>query len=179
MSWFNKSKEEALFQAALEESELFSSLATLQGGYVKIIEAVRAEKLDYAEREFRKAVVYVFYDTLATVRSWRLAGQPNDVIAAFFRDRALKYFEIMVEPQLRTYAADATSYSELAAKSFHPPPLVEMVKEKPEFFDVLVDKAHAEINKFDDSLAGGDEDSIRRQVLELLRDEELLNIFRS
>jgi hypothetical protein len=174
MFWKKKSQNDILFRAAVERKNLFTSLSQLQ--CIRVALFIRITEPAYVSSNFLKAVVYVYYDTYAALHSQELADAQNDPIKAYWRDWALSSYEGVVGDQFRTYATDATSYQKLIEKPIHPIPLLEILRDKPVFDIILQNKVNEKINELNDRIFSNDP-SISGQIVELLKDEELIKSF--
>lgn len=175
MFWKKKSENDIIFEAAVERISFFSSLALLQCMMVSLF--TRTSQSADVGSSFLKAVVYVYYDTYAALHSQELAAGQNDSIKAYLRDCALASIEGVAGDQFRTYAADATSYQQLSEKPIHPIPLLEVLRDKPAFDFILRNKVNEKLNELIDNISR-DPDSVKGQVVDLLKDDELIKSFK-
>lgn len=166
-------KKNPLFDTTVDRAKFFTALAQLQMTIFKLL----SSKLDRLDSDYKKCVIYVFYDTFAQLHAQQIDDEQTDSIKAYLRDCALVAVEEFGEPQFRNYSAEATDLSTLKSKLIHPYQLLEVLEKKPVFDHMLRSKSSEKINELTELMVSNDQAPIRMLLVELLLDDELIKSF--
>lgn len=134
MFWKKKSANDLLLESAQEYRKKIELIAQLQ---LVDFRYSLLGRLTGDSTDFKKAVTYVYFDTLAYIYSYELAGGQNDVIKGYLRDCALATLEASGEAQYRTFAAAENDYQNVQKKLIHSLDLLKFLQGVPVFDEML------------------------------------------
>jgi hypothetical protein len=172
MFWNKKSPNDLMLESAQEYRKIIEIITQLQAIDFRysLLGRLTKENID-----FKKAVSYVYYDTLAYIYSYELAGKQNDVIKGYLRDSALASLEAIGEAQYRTFAAAENDYTNVQKKLIHSLDLLKFLESAPVFDEILRMKVLEKVKELNElwGLEGFGE-KIKTHLGDLVSDEVLL-----